>query len=474
MLRILSIAFLLLLPAGESLAFVIQTGRMSTGQIAQLRWPDQTARAGIPFAVDSRGSEDISDKNATFSVLRASFKAWEAPSGAFVRFNDRGLLNSPTINSRDRQNVVTFDETGAQIGAPPDAGVIAVTRVNSDSRTGEIFDADIVFNGRDFRFGVGDPASIRSPFIDLQATATHEIGHLLGIDHTGLMGPASRRPVMNPFDNRESLGAARVLKPDDIAAVGSLYPSEAFSGTGRISGTVKTPDGTGAFGVQVVAYDEAGDFVVSGLSGYRTGQGGGGEYAIAGLSPGRYVVGIEPLRGPVTSANFSGIFRQTFTTNFSPKFYDNVPDRLQAEVLRVQAGQEVSDIHFFTGLFLPGFPAIQNPILPANTPDPVGPYPVQVAVSDDRGVSKVTLFYRVGNGSALALPMRPRNGRGLRRRPARPGPWGHGGVLHRGHGRRRAHLRLSGREPPPPEGPGPDGQAHSLRGPEEVQRGLGH
>ena len=407
MFRLFSIVLLLpLLFCSEASSFVIQTGQSSTGQVVQLHWSNNTARNGIPFFIDSRGSDDISDKNALFNVLRASFKVWEAPATTHVRFNDRGLLDAPSINSRDRQNTVSFDETGTLVGAPPGAGVIAVTRVSSDDRTGEILDADLVFNGRDFRFAIGDPGTIRSPVIDLQATTTHEIGHILGIDHTGLIGTAARRPVMNPFDNSGSSGSGRVLKLDDIAAVGYLYPSDAFIGLGRISGTIKRSDGTGAFGVHVVAYDESGNFVVSGLSGYRTGRGGGGEYALVGLPPGSYTVGIEPLNGQVTSANFGGIFSQSFDTNFTAKFYDNAPDRTQASALRVQAGQDVSGISFSTGPITSGFPVIQNPVLPANTPDPAGPYTVQATVSDDKGLSKVTLFYRTGAGSYVALAMR--------------------------------------------------------------------
>ena len=282
-----------------------------------------------------------------------------------MRFQDRGLLRSPVVNFQDQQNVITFDETGALITAPPGAGVIAVALVSSDDRTGEILDADLVFNGRDYRFSIGDPGTRRAHFVDLQATATHEIGHILGIDHTGLMGTPARRPVMNPFDNSEAPVAARVLKPDDVAAVGCLYPSAAFSGLGCISGTVKRSDGTGAFGVQVVAYDATGNFVVSGLSGYQTGQEGDGEYALIGLPPGSYTVGIEPLDRQITSAHFTGIFfRQLFDRDFSSKLYSNAPGRPQASVVRVQAGRDISDIHLSTGPVPSGPPVAQGPVVP--------------------------------------------------------------------------------------------------------------
>ena len=411
--RILLIAlFIIPLYPVDLPGFVIQTARGPNDQYKQLRWPDLTAQRGIRFIIDSRGSQDIADKEATFRTLRASFSQWASQPMALLRFEDRGTADSPVVSSRDRENVLTFDETGAQVSAPRDAGIVALTRVNSDDRTGEIFDTDIVFNGRDFRFSLTNPQLLRYPFVDLQDVATHEIGHLLGIDHTGLIGPALRRPTMNPFTNFEIQGTTRTLKPDDIAAVGFLYPSLEFSSTGRISGTVTTPDGAGAFGVHVVAYDPTGNFVVSGISGYMTGPEGGGEYAIIGLEPGRYTVGVEPLNGSINSSNFSGIFfRQRFETNFSPEFYDNVPDRIQGEELRVQRGQTLRDINFTTGLFVPGFPVIREVQSPANTPDPEGPYAVSAFVTDNIGLSHVTLLYESGDEIPTSQPMR-RDGSG--------------------------------------------------------------
>ena len=411
---LLIVLFIIPLYPADLLGFVIQTSRGPNGQNNQLRWPDLTAQRGIRFIIDSRGSQDIPDKEATFRTLRAAFSQWSSQPVTSLRFEDRGTSDSPIVSSRDRENVLTFDETGAQVSAPRDAGIVALTRVNSDDRTGEIFDTDIVFNGRDFRFSLSNPQLLRYPFVDIQDVATHEIGHLIGIDHTGLIGPALRRPTMNPFTNFEIQGTTRTLKPDDIAAVGFLYPSSAFSLTGRISGAVTTPDGAGAFGVHVVAYDRTGNFVVSGVSGYLTGPEGGGEYALIGLEPGRYTVGVEPLNGSINSSNFSGIFfRQRFETNFSPEFYDNVPDRIQGEELRVQGGQTLRDINFTTGLFVPGFPVIREVQSPANTPDPEGPYAVSAFVTDNIGLSHVTLLYESGDEIPVSQPMRREGSGGI-------------------------------------------------------------
>ena len=141
---------------------------------------------------------------------------------------------------------------------------------------------------------------------------THELGHFLGLDHTALVGAPPVRPTMNPFNSTEAPRIARSLEPDDEAGVSALYSSAGAGENGTISGSVRHPDDSGAFGVHVVAY-RAGtsDFVVGALSGSaggRKGQNGDGAYEISGLPPGEYQVAIEPLNGNVTTENFGGIF----------------------------------------------------------------------------------------------------------------------------------------------------------------------
>jgi len=85
---------------------------------------------------------------------------------------------------------------------------------------------------------------------DVQSTATHEIGHLLGLDHSGIA-----HAMMYAFGDTGALGQQRTLSIDDAAGVAFLYQGANFpSATGTISGQV-TLSGSGIFAAHVLAID---------------------------------------------------------------------------------------------------------------------------------------------------------------------------------------------------------------------------
>ena len=407
--KIIPLLALFLIFDRPAFAFVLQTVRNRQGQVMTVHWSPSRVQFGIPYRVNT-GSFPFPEADVR-RVVQNSFGAWRAVETAQLRFQDQGTVGlQASVN--DQQNVIVFDPTGRQIGAPRGVGVIAVTRMNWDEQGG-IVDSDIVFNGRDFEFfaNAQPPGPDR---VDLQDVLTHEIGHFLGLDHTPLVGEPDLRPTMNPFNPAEAPGTARSLEPDDAAGISALYPSERAQETGTIAGQVRHLDGRGTFGVHVVAYRADTEvFVVSTLSGGvgdRMGPGGDGAYEISGLPPGAYHVAIEPLTGGVTYENFGGFFGQLFDRTLLREFYNNVVIQDEAEPVLVRAGVAASGIYFTLGTAVPEFPTIQEPVLPVNTPDTAGPYRVAARIRDEGGLAATEVVYEVNGGAPLVVPMQPEAG----------------------------------------------------------------
>lgn len=382
--------------------YVIQTDLNTRGRIVQISWPPAQAQSGISFFVNA-ASFPFAESDVV-AIVQRGFSEWQNVPSAFIVFDYQGTTQIPA-STTDRRNVIAYDETGRTIGAPPGSGVIAITRVNWND-VGQITDADIIFNGRDFQFSTNDNNTPRRQ-VDLQDVLTHEVGHFFGLDHTPLVGDPLVRPTMNPFNTSEAPREGRSLEADDTAGVTALYLSG--SSTGGISGQVLRPDGLGAFGVHVVVYRAGTNaFVASALSGSAgslPGSTGNGRYEVLGLPSGDYQVTIEPHHASISSENFGGIFQAAYDRDFDKEYYDNSSLQKNAQTIRIETGRTVANIDFALGPAAPGSPFIQTPNFPANTPNPNGPYRFSAKVMDDKGVSFVQLHYRINGGQIQVKQM---------------------------------------------------------------------
>jgi hypothetical protein len=138
-----------------------------------------------------------------------------------------------------------------------DPGAFAITTlfyVEQEGRgdDGTILDSDIEMNAVNFAIATDCDTTCRTegsgPLGDLANTMTHEVGHLLGLDHTCWEGSSADAPLddegnpapsCNPVSslsseildatmyNYENPGeiSKRTPEPDDIAGVCSLYPT---------------------------------------------------------------------------------------------------------------------------------------------------------------------------------------------------------------------------------------------------------
>lgn len=107
-------------------------------------------------------------------------------------------------------NVVTFRQDWRAAGLPPSA--IALTVVTFVQTTGEVRDADVMVN-----LTVPLSASADARGNDLPTALVHEVGHVLGLDHSN-----ERTAVMWYGAGRGE--QRRALQPDDVAGVCAIHP----------------------------------------------------------------------------------------------------------------------------------------------------------------------------------------------------------------------------------------------------------
>jgi uncharacterized protein (TIGR03382 family) len=85
-------------------------------------------------------------------------------------------------------------------GAEYDRSALAVTTDTANTKTGQIYDSDVEVNAVNYQWAdvVADPQLDAD--MDLQNALTHELGHLIGLDHTCWDALTSKSPL-RPDDN---------------------------------------------------------------------------------------------------------------------------------------------------------------------------------------------------------------------------------------------------------------------------------
>jgi MYXO-CTERM domain-containing protein len=267
--------------AGPAAAFVRKTSGIGVPE----RWPQSC----VPITVYLNGYTALTRDEVAKSVAAAA-RAWGPDAVTcddglppylelVTMMADEGAA-APAV-AYDTHNSVVF-ETDGWSGSDPLEVAVTYTFTQPGGR---IVDADLRVNAAYHSFANLDPGG-GGDFLsfDLQNAITHELGHLIGLDHTCLLVPEDPRPVDEQGNEVPDCADAaapmlaatmfpstdpgrtsqRWLSPDDVRGVCAIYPAAADphicpldipdDGCGcAASGEPSAPTGAGGFGFLLAA-----------------------------------------------------------------------------------------------------------------------------------------------------------------------------------------------------------------------------
>jgi hypothetical protein len=217
------------------------------------------AARDVPWTLNEKGSNDppFDTLPPVQAALERSFQAWQSVACTDITFSFKGTTPRTDIgydpSRADNINLMIWREitcdTAASANDPchqdgscadkfdcwdHSAGVIALTTTDYNRDTGELVAADTEFNGspdatgHEFRFTAtvgmtplcapADGPTAACVSTDVQNTATHEIGHFIGLAHS----PDPTATMFASASRGET--SKRMLASDDMSGVCAIYP----------------------------------------------------------------------------------------------------------------------------------------------------------------------------------------------------------------------------------------------------------
>jgi hypothetical protein len=241
---------------------------------------NQSTAAGLKNA---DGAVVITADSDPMKALQAAATAWSSIPTAAVSFLP--LQTTSAVNDQsDSRHVIVFLDTPETRSVAGSALAVTVASFFSD---GSIADADIVFNPT-----VTFSTNLAPNTYDLQSVATHEMGHALGANHSGVLSATMF------YGLQEQVSSPSALSADDAAFVTNAYPGAGSADSyGVISGMVSLMSGPPVLGAFLVAADPVTGITVGGFSSLTD-----GTYSFK-VPRGSYLLYAEPLNGEVSPQN---------------------------------------------------------------------------------------------------------------------------------------------------------------------------
>jgi hypothetical protein len=261
---------------GNAITFV--PGRSDS---QRLRWKGQAVKISISSSL-TRPSSNIKSDSDVLGALRRSIQAWSDAADIDIQteLSDKQSV-SPAGVAGDGISLITIAQSPENVlfFANDADSVSAKTRIFYNRR-GFITEADIVLNpfqqfSTDGTYGT----------FDLESTLTHEIGHLLGLKHSAVLGAT----MAESFARNGTRGIVdfgpRTLSESDIAAIRDIYGPKPGDETccAAINGKIISGPAHPASGLKVWAEDSETGRVLA-----ITDTAADGTYHIGGLLAGSY------------------------------------------------------------------------------------------------------------------------------------------------------------------------------------------
>ena len=253
------------------------------GETLRLHWKSNT----IPIAFSNsliKPNSYIKPDSDIEGAIQRSLENWEKAANIKfqVSWTDKQTI-SPSGKSGDGVSLITIAQTPENLllfGS--DAKEVSARTRIFFNRKGFITEADIVLNPYEQFSTDGSIGTF-----DLQATLTHEIGHLLGLEHSTVTGATMHDyQAKNGVYNLSSF-SPRTLGEDDLTGIRALYGATASDEEccGTIIGNLTLVNGKAAKDFQVWAEDAKSGRVIAGVTSNTS-----GNFRIEGLHGGQYKI----------------------------------------------------------------------------------------------------------------------------------------------------------------------------------------
>lgn len=266
-----------------------------TAGAPQVRWATTTINIALSTSLQSPQA-NIKAGSDSIGAARRALEHWEEAAG--VQFVETVVGNQAisSANQPDGVSLITIANTSENSAAFSGRDAPGFTRIFFNSQTGAISEADLVINPNQLFSTDGTTGTF-----DLESVLTHEIGHMLGLEHSAVIGATMQPRLARNGVYTLPARTMSTLSSDDRLGVRSIYnPTSTSGATGSISGTLTFANASAVFGAHVFAIEASTGRVAAGNISLPN-----GAYRIDGLAAGSYRVVAEPLDEPVAASEIA-------------------------------------------------------------------------------------------------------------------------------------------------------------------------